>query len=273
MHKSNLITTLINAAIFILLEIAALSILRNNAPLQDTWFAKGGQAFMKTVWGLSQNVSDYFSLKSQNDSLAQENFRLKAKLEALEAHIADSILAAKIYSKSDIDGFRFIPAKILKISDNSQHNYLIINRGEADGIEKGTGVITEQGAIGVIDAVSKNFSFARSFKNHGMNISARLGSNGAAGPLSWDGIHSNVALLKEIPHHIAITPGDTVYTSGYSSIFPADIPLGVVESSHIVNGSTHNIKVVLFEDLTSLKYVTIVQNLNKDEIKALEEMK
>ena len=247
-----------------------MNILRSSAPLQDTWFAKGGQAVMKTLWGWSEGVSDYFSLREQNDSLALENFRLRTQVEALEEYVSDSLLTLKVYSRKDIGGYTYTPGKIKKISRNSQHNYMIVDKGEVDGVEKGAGIITEQGAIGVVDAVSENFSFVRSFQNHGMSISARLGREGASGPLSWDGIRSNGALLREIPHHLTVNPGDTVYTSGYSSIFPSDIPLGIVKDSRIVNGSTYEIKVVMFEDFTALKYVTIVQNLNKDEIKALE---
>lgn len=270
MHKSNLIRFIINAVIFILLEVAALNMLRSSAPLQDSWFAKGGQAFMKTVWGWSQGISDYFSLREHNDSLALENFKLRTQLEALEEYVADSLLTARVYSKSNLGGFAYAPAKIIKISNNSQHNYMIINKGEADGVEKGAGIITEQGAIGIVDAVSENFSFVRSFQNHGMSISARLGKDGVSGPLNWDGINSDRAILKEIPHHLTITPGDTIHTSGHSTIFPADIPLGTVEDSRIVNGSTYEITVRMFEDFAALRYVTIVQNLHKDEIKALE---
>ena len=244
--------------------------LRSSAPLQDSWFANGGQAVMKTVWGWSQSVSEYFSLRTQNDSLALENFRLRTRLEALEEYVADSLLTERVYSKGNIGGFIYLPAKISKISNNTQHNYMIINKGEIDGVEKGAGIITEQGAIGVVDAVSENFSFVRSFQNHGMSISARLGKGGVSGPLNWDGRHSNRAILKEIPHHLAITQGDTVYTSGYSTIFPADIPLGTIEKSRIVNGSTYEIEVVMFEDFAALKFVTVVQNQHKDEIKALE---
>jgi rod shape-determining protein MreC len=86
----------------------------------------------------------------------------------------------------------------------------------------------------------------------------------------WDGIHSNKAILKEIPHHMVFSPGDTVYTSGYSSIFPRDIPLGVTGESRVVNGATYEINVTLFEDYSALRYITIVENLNKGEIKSLE---
>ena len=67
-----------------------------------------------------------------------------------------------------------------------------------------------------------------------------------------------------------ITQGDTIFTSGFSSIFPPDIPLGIAGESKIVNGSTSEIKVRLFEDFSALRYVTIVENLGKAEIKQLE---
>ena len=67
-----------------------------------------------------------------------------------------------------------------------------------------------------------------------------------------------------------ISVGDTIYTSGFSSIFPPDIPLGVTGKSRVVNGSTYEIQIRLFEDFTALRYVTVVKNLSRNEIKQLE---
>ena len=270
MRNGNFIHHLINAAIFIFLEVAALNMLRNNSPLQDTWFAKGSHNIMGTIFGWNLDIKEYFSLRKRNDQLALENFELASRLAELEDHIQDNIRSSLTPSDGIVNGYRYIPATIEKISNNSQHNYIIIGKGSEQGVTKGSGIITRKGAIGVIDAVSENFSFARSFKNHGMSISARLSKTGAVGPLTWDGIHSNKALLKEIPHHMVFSPGDTVFTSGYSSIFPPDIPLGVTGEANIVNGATYEIEVTLFEDYSALRYITIVENLNKGEIKSLE---
>ena len=247
-----------------------MNMLKNNGPLQGTWMSQGAQNVMGFLWGGSQKVSDYFSLKEKNDALAQENFELRLRLEQLEAMLPENAGESLALAGNISRNYRFTSAEISKISNNSQHNYMLINKGFEDGITEGSGVITGQGAVGIVDAVSRHHAYARSFKNHEMNISARLGKEGAVGPLSWDGITSDGAILKEIPHHLSVTPGDTVYTSGYSTIFPADIPLGTVEKSRIVNGSTYEIKVVMFEDFAALKYVTVVQNLHKDEIKTLE---
>ena len=269
MRKGSLIFHLINAAIFIALEIAALSMLRNNAPLQNTWIAKGGQAVMGGLWGISQDVGDYFSLRQANDSLALENFRLRLRVAQIEKFVSDTLRISDIPATTL--GYKYIPATISKISNNTQHNYIIIDKGSDDGVLQGDGVITGKGAVGVIDAVSRNFSYARSFKNHGMSISARVGKTGISGPLVWDGVNSNGALLKEIPLHMEIAVGDTIYTSGFSSIFPPDIPLGTAGESRIVNGSTSEIKVSLFEDFSALRYVTVVENLGRKEIKELED--
>lgn len=249
-----------------------MNMLSHNGTLQNVWLSKCTQAFSGTVWGSAQNVRHYFSLKKRNDALARDNHDLRVRIAELESMLADSMAIRRNPSGNGVAGnFRYIPASIEKISNNSHHNYMIIGKGYADGVVKGSGVITGKGAIGVIDAVGRNHSYARSFKNHEMNISARLGKEGAVGPMTWNGYSSNGAILKEIPHHVEFHPGDTVYTSGYSSIFPPDIPLGTTGSAQIVNGATYEIEISLFEDFGSLRYVTIVENLGKEDIKILEE--
>ena len=244
--------------------------LSHNAQLQRTWISSGIQGVMGSVWGFTQNISDYFSLRKSNDELAQENFELRLKLAKAE-EVLTADLKAEIPAGSSVGEYIYIPATIVKISNNTQHNYMIVGKGSNQGVVEGAGVITGKGAVGVIDAVSENYSYARSFKNHEMSISARLGKEGAVGPLSWNGRTGNGAILKEIPHHVEFAPGDTVYTSGYSSIFPPDIPLGVTGASKIVNGATYEIEVKLFEDFGAVRYVTVVENKGQVEMKRLEE--
>ncbi len=268
MQKKGAISYVINAAIFILLEVAALNMLRYGGRMQNLWLSKGFHAVMATVWGGTQDIAHYFSLKKTNDELALENTILRARLAQLESVVADSLIMSR---QPDMAGnFRYIPATIAKISNNSEHNYIIIDKGSDDGIHQGSGLITWTGAIGIVDAVGRKYSYARSFKNHDMSISTRIGKEGPVGPMTWDGHSSNGAVLREIPHHVEFSPGDTVYTSGFSSIFPAGIPLGTIGESRIVNGATYEIKIRLFEDFKSVRYITVVENTGKDEIEELE---
>lgn len=256
--------TVINAAIFLAMEIVALNMIAAGPSLQGLRISEAAHRFMGTVWGGTEAVKDYFSLRETNDSLMRENMLLHEKL--LRYAAADSLADKAAETEGD---FTFTPAKILKISNNKQHNFLIINRGSEDGITGQSGIISDKGVVGIIDAVGKRHSYALSLLNSGISISSRIGMEGAVGPLVWDGEHSDGALLKEIPLQYKYSPGDTVYTSGYSSIFPPDIPLGVAGEARIINGATNEIRIRLFQDFSTLRYVTVVTNNGRG---AMEEL-
>lgn len=256
------------AVVFILLEVAALLMLSHNNQLQRLWIARISHGFMARTWGTTQAISDYFSLKGQNDRLALENDRLQRIVRNYELAAKEADPASRPVLMDN--GFNYIPATIVKSSSNTQHNYLIIDKGSEDGVVRNSGIITSNGVIGIVDAVSPHYSYAISFLNTELFISARLGESGAVGPLAWDGTSSDGAILKEIPLQFKFEPGDTVYTSGYSSIFPPDIPIGVAGESKIINGATNEIKVRLFQNHKALKYVTVVGNTRAEEIEAIE---
>ena len=270
MRKGTLIAKLLSLAVFVCLEIAAVSLIRHNSPLQDRWLSKAGHAVRMSVWGATEKWADYFSLSRKNDTLAQKNTRLLEELYRANALIED-IRRDESVPLREADGrYSFIFARVAKISSNSQHNYFILDRGADAGIETGDGVITSRGAVGIIEAVSRHYSYAISFENHEMTVSARLGRDGAVGPLSWDGKSGNTAILKDIPRHLDINMRDTVYTSGFSYIFPPDIPLGVPTEMRLRDGATYDITVRLFENIGSMRYVAVVKDRDKVEISDLE---
>lgn len=257
------------AAVFILLETAAIVMLNHNNSMQRLWTMRLSHGFMAKTWGFTQKVRGYFSLAGQNEELALENHRLREMIREYE----DAAKAADISLQSVTrdDGFVYTPAQIIKSGTNSQHNYLILDKGSEDGIVQNSGIISSKGVIGIVDAVSRHYSYAISFLNTEVNISSRLGGTGAVGPLAWDGKNTDGAIMKEIPLQYRYSPGDTVYTSGYSVIFPPDIPLGTAGDASIINGATNEITVNLFQDYTALKFVTIVRNTRAAEIEALEQ--
>ena len=257
------------AAVFILLETAAIVMLNHNNSMQRLWTMRLSHGFMAKTWGFTQKVRGYFSLAGQNEELALENHRLREMLREYED--AAKATDISLQSVTRDDGFVYTPAQIIKSGTNSQHNYLILDKGSEDGIVQNSGIISSKGVIGIVDAVSRHYSYAISFLNTEVNISSRLGGTGAVGPLAWDGKNTDGAILKEIPLQYRYSPGDTVYTSGYSVIFPPDIPLGTAGDASIINGATNEITVNLFQEYTALKFVTIVRNTRAAEIEALEQ--
>lgn len=271
--KRNILGTIVNTAVFIILEIAALTMLSHSSSVQNFFLIKWSHAIQGELWGTTEAISEYFSLKEKNRELSEQIFKLNREVESLNQRLEKSGLDSLSgnYSNYSASKFDFIPAKVIKNNLNKQHNYIILDKGSKDGITTQSGVITPDGVVGIVDAVSRNYAYVISLLNSELNISARIGDSGAAGPMSWDGISSNKAILKEIPLQYKFEEGDTVYTSGFSSIFPPDIPLGVTGKTKVVNGATYEVKVQLFQNFSSLRYVTIVKNRDILEIEELEQ--
>lgn len=258
----NLIDKALTALLFIVLEAAALLMLSGNDIIHRQWIVRGTTAFRAVVWGSVQKAGDYFSLGKSNRQLAQANTEL---LERLINAGGDTCL----HSAGQEGKFSLVAASIVKGSVNRQRNYFILDKGASDGIRPEMGVITEKGVVGIVDAVTGRYSYVISFMNPQMNVSARIGLDGPVGRMVWNGKGSRGAVLGEIPLHTEVAEGDTIYTSGFSSMYPADIPLGTVTSSRIKDGASLEVGVSLFQEFRSLKYVSIVRNRDIAEIDSL----
>ena len=268
-RERKVIPIVVSVAVFIALEVVSLNMLSSKARMQGIWLSGISHRFQGAVWGGTQKIGDYFRLKKINVALAEENFWLRQSLAAMGAD-ADDAARPSEEKLAPVRGFTYIPAEVVKISRGSQHNYLIIDKGEVDGVVENSGLITSRGAVGIVDAVEKHYARAITFMNTDVSISARLGGDGAVGPLVWDGRSGDGAVLKEIPIQNQYAAGDTVYTSGFSSLFPPDIPLGITGGSKIVNGAVNEIEVTLFQSFSTLRFVTVAINSSRRELEALE---
>lgn len=268
MPRGSVISKVISAAIFIFLEVAAIGLISRTSTLQNIWLNRLSHRIMVSTWGVGENIRYYFQLAGQNEDLARENFELSRQLDYYRNLYPEE--NAKAVRGREDDIFTYIPARIIKISRNSQHNYIILNKGYEDGVLPNSGIITNDGVVGIVDAVDKHYSYGLSLMNSKVSVSARIGKEGVVAPLVWNGITADGGLLKNIPMQFEIMPGDTIRTSGISEIFPGDIPLGVTIGSESVDGVVKDASVRLFQDFSSVRFVTISCNPKREEIGQLE---
>ncbi len=260
---------LLSAAIFIAMEIAALAILSKSSSLANIWINRASHRAMAAIWGGFENVRNIFNLSEQNEALLEQNIRLTNELQKYKA-AEESVTEASSSAEARSSAFRYIPATIVKINTNTAHNHIILNKGSEDGVKPDCGIISADGVIGIIEAVGKHYSYGLTLMNDNVSIGGRIKGKGYLAPVVWDGRSTNGAYLKDVPLHHAVAPGDTVVTSGFSTIFPPDVPIGIAGESTMVDGSVYEITVTLFQDFSRLRYVSIVENLEKAEIQALE---
>lgn len=258
-------TRFFNVAVFIGLEVASLCLLASGSAVRQLWLGRGFTTLQAHLWENADKLRLYTSLREENTRLLEENAHLLYK--ALNKNTSYNGLDS-LWQKTR-SHFCVLPTNIITMTFTSQHNYLILDRGSEDGVHTDDGVITSRGVIGIVAGVSRHFCYAVSYLNTDMTLSVRHGKSGVAGSMTWDGMHSNLSVLGGIPLHIAVSPGDTIFTSGFSSIFPPDIPIGLSGSVRGNNGSTSEYSVSLLEDFRKISHVMIVRNLDREEIKGL----
>lgn len=70
---------------------------------------------------------------------------------------------------------------------------------------------------------------------------------------------------------VPIKIGDTIVTGASSSIFPENIPIGVIKNFDLNNSqSSYSIDIRLFNDMAAIKSIYVIENTKRKEIIELE---
>lgn len=263
-YRANTYKLLLTIGIFIALEVISVVMIVENSVLQRYMIMGGIRSSQVFIWERSEGIRDFFNLRAQNQALQQENAELRSKLAQVQY-----LQEYKAVTDSTPGLYKWIPARIIKNTPNKQHNYLILNRGSKDGVETEMGVVTHNSIVGVVGAVSENYCYVISFQNKSQKASAAILGTDDFGLLTWNGTDGSGATLSHVPLSSTGAVGDTICTSGYSTIYPPNIPVGVITDVDAVSGMYKDMKIDLFQDLRSLKYVYIVQRHHQDEINQL----
>ncbi|MCA1757056.1 MAG: rod shape-determining protein MreC [Bacteroidales bacterium] len=257
-----------NILIFILLESAAIYLIYNNSGYHNIRLSNAAAALEGSLLKRIEGATGYFSLRQTNRDLIRENLELR-RLAGINGHERDPH-AGTYNEPSDSSAYNIISAVVVNQTINRQKNFLTLDRGKADGIEPGMAVVGPDGVVGVVTGASRNYSVVISLLNIDFRLSARFSNSGYFGSLAWNGSSPGRAVLNDIPHHVSVQQGDTVETSGYSSIFPPGIMIGTVESFDSSRGDFLNIEIRLSTSFGSLYNVYIIDNRFRDERRTLE---
>lgn len=258
--------------LFLFLEVVSLVLVFNYNSFQRSQFLNSSNFVSANLYNTVSSVLQYFELSKVNQQLAEENARLRELLSGNEVWVgfeSDSTLQNRAQNDSV---FKYTPAKIINNSVNKQQNYITINKGRKHGIKPDQGLLSPFGIVGVITSVSESYSTGLSLLNPRWSVSAMLKGSGYYGSLVWNGKDYRMADLLEIPFHVDLAIGDTIVTSGFSSIFPEGLLVGTIESfTQPVGENYYAIKVILSADFKSVRYVQVIENRKKEEREELED--
>lgn len=259
----------------LLVVISFFLIVRENGYQRSVYLSSANEISGR-VYSLSNVVTSYIGLKTANTDLTERIAELETRVRFLEGYIwehNDSIGAIPILRDSvHTLGYVYMKARVVNnVIFLGSGNYITLDKGEKDGIAPDMGVISATGIVGVVNVVSDNFSVVIPVLNPKLRLNCKVKSSNYFGPLLWSGNNPRYAYLEELPRHITFNIGDTIVTSGFSSIFPEGIMVGIISASKKQKDDNYNsLQVELSTDFGSLSEVLVIKNKNQAEQKRVE---
>lgn len=248
---------------FLMLEVLCIILLINNLPYQKRKLVSAGNAISGRLFKSKSNFTSYFSLKEENQLMMEHNAMLMSQLYKINPD------TSVLMDSNSLD-FNFIPANVINNSTNKVNNYLLIDKGRKDGIEKDMGVICENGVVGKVANVTENYSSVISMLHSYTVVSARFVENQHVANVCWDNLDYRFGIVKDIPLHLNPKKGDTLVTSGFSNIYPSDIMVGTIEEMVGTKSKDFNTAKIRFStNFSTLRHVFVIENLHQEELDSL----
>ena len=225
-------------------------------------------AIQSTVFGVRDFFGGYVALRG----VAAENERLKARVRELEGE-KSRLLEEEATNKRlrELMEFRTewapkaITATVIATSASAYFHTLIIDKGRANGVEKGMAVISPLGVIGqVVSVTGRNAKVLLVTDSHS-GVDAMVQRSRARGLVS--GSLDNGPVMKYVKRSDDLKEGDRLVTSGLDGVFPKGLLIGTVSKVNKKNlGLFQYIEVGLALDPARVEEVLVVRG-NTPEIK------
>jgi rod shape-determining protein MreC len=262
-----------NFLFFLVLQIISLSFLFRYNKFHEAAFLSVSTEVTGRLDEKYNNIEYYFQLKKTNESLVQENLRLRQQLvENFEAPDSNKRLFRDTIRVDSVRKWLLMEAKVVNNTIALPANYLTIHRGFRQGVRTNMGVTGPQGIVGSVINVSENFAIVMSVLHPNFAVVAALKKGGENGTVFWDGISPGFISMRNISRSANVVVGDTVITSQVTSLFPAKIMVGTV--AEIVPDNTSNffnLKLRPATNFSNIEYAYVLDNLQYDEQKRLED--
>ncbi len=261
--------------LFLLLEIAALNRYASSTAYMQAKILARTTAVTGAVSGAVSDVGHYFSLSSENEMLTERLAVVEAQL-AVQAETmqgagtisADDVAAVDTLA-TDWAQYQFYAARVVSSSTDKPRNFVVLNRGLADGIREDMAVVTpDMKLIGYIVSCSERYSVVLPLLNTTFRVGGRLAGGNHFGSVSWDGRSPYYVTLGELSKYADISKDAAVTV--YSERFPEGILIGYVEDYALNSAETaYSARLRVAADMSSIYNVIIIENTHYGEVEAL----
>lgn len=244
-------------SIVLALSISVFLLFSNDSPNIAALRAKASEFFV-AVYSPVARIKSLVYLEETNSLLRQKNLQYALQLEASRGLIEENRQLREMLTFARENPLELVPARIVGKGMTSNLQSVMLNVGKDRGLTKNCPVITPEGVIGKTVLVSENTSIVQLISDMSFRLSVRILPGGTSGILRWK--NSEFCEVNEVMKNAEVNIGDRVVTSGYSDIFPADMPVGIVKGVSDQRGQYQKTVLVdINNDLGSLLNVFVIR--------------
>lgn len=261
--------------LFLLLLFSAVTQIFQYHSYQHSIYFNHALGVHRKIDEWKSEVTQFVGLRRVNNQLASENNLLRNQLHwnlTYNSPKRDSSYTDT--TTNSLVKYEYIQARVIRNSLNEQNNFIILDRGFKDGVKKHMSVISPMGIVGVVVESSAHYALVMSVLNSKFNITPYFYDlKTSQGVISWSGEDPSLLELEDVSRIIRVRKGMKLFTSNYSLIFPAGIPIGTIESATSnLKSNFHSIKIKLATDFSQLDLVSVVRNKHQKELDVLEKL-
>lgn len=231
----------------------------------QTWISVRFQALQSFL----NSPDDVTSLRQENAALEAEITRLQVQIIEIQQELTEAQVLASLvdYARSRSEN-RYVAAAVIGRDPSPFLHYVIINRGSDEGLRRGMPVVTQQGLVGQISAVTAGAARVQLINDPGSTVNVLLQQSDTEAVLV--GSISGEVNLEFIPQAATVQAGDIIVTSGYGGDYPANILIGQVST---VRSNAYDLfqsaSVQSAVDFSQLEIVLVIINFQPIDITPL----
>ena len=202
------------------------------------------------------------ALNEENQALIDENEVLKEQLQNAELlEKENERLRDYLDMKNKYPSFAMEEGMVISHSSGNYITNFTLNRGTLHGIAPNMPVITKDGIVGYVVEVGLNWCMVSTLIETATSVGAYIPRSEVVGIVSGDYSmrHQGTCKIGYIDAEADIEVGDTVYSSGTGSVYPADLKIGTITAIE-ANEYDRTLVATITPavDFSSLKWVMII---------------
>jgi rod shape-determining protein MreC len=217
-------------------------------------------------------LRDYLTAPRDVTRLTQRNAELEAEIARLQSQIIElqqqnselEVLSALLDFARTNPGPEYLTAAVIGRDTSPFLHYIIIKRGSDDGLRRGMPVVSSQGLVGRVAAVTAGAARVQLITDPNSVVNVRIQPSGAEATLT--GSITGDLTIESIPQEENVQIGDLVLTSGLGGNYPADILIGQISGvSKLPVELFQTASVQPIVDFSQLEVVLVITNFQPAE--------